>query len=199
MDDGHPVPSSAMSEEQFLDWAEAQDGRFEFVEGVVVMHAGATRDHERVAKRVFAALLVQCDEPTYDVNKGDFGVRIKAGTGKGSIYYPDVVVDLQSGDGKERATTTPVVVVEVLSASTGYDVHVEKFKKYQVRDTLRQYVVLEQDEPKVYVWLKGKSGWPAEPEVIKGLGKTLEFPDINASVELAEIYKSAEPKAGYVF
>ncbi|KZB98974.1 hypothetical protein AU375_04777 [Methylobacterium radiotolerans] len=197
MDDGYPVPPSPMSEERFLDWAEAQDGRFELVEGMVVMHAGATRDHERVAKRVFAALLLQCDESTYDVNKGEFGVRIKAGTGKGSIYYPDVVVDLQSGNGKERATNTPVVVVEVLSSSTGYDVHVEKFENYKMRDTLKQYVVLEQDEPKVYVWLKGKAGWPAEPEIIKGMDKSLEFPDIDASVELAEIYKSAEPKTGY--
>ena len=197
MDEAHSVPSMTMSEEQFLDWAETQEGRFELVEGMVVMHAGATRDHERVAKRVFAALLAQCDEDSYDVNKGDFGVRIKPGRGKGSVFYPDVVVDLQSPDGKERATTTPVVVVEVLSASTGYDYHVEKFEGYKVRDSLLQYVVFEQDEPTVYVWLKGGNGWPDEPDTIRGLDAVLAFPSVRAEVPLAEIYKTSGPKNAY--
>ena len=197
MDDRRPVPSSAMSEEQFLDWAESQEGRFELIEGDVVMHAGATRDHERLAKRIFAALFSQCDDATYDVNKGDFGVRIRPGKGKGSIFYPDVVVDFQSGDGKERATTTPIVVVEVLSASTGYDVHVEKFETYRTRETLRQYVVLEQDEPKVYVWMKDKSGWPDEPELLEGLDAILDFPDVDARVALSEVYKVIGSKSGY--
>jgi Uma2 family endonuclease len=106
-----------MSEDQFLAWAETQDGRFELVDGIVIKQAGATRNHKRVAKRIFVSLHAQVDESAFDVNKGDFGVRIRSGSGKGSILYPDVVIDLQSGTGRERATTTPVVVVEVLSAA----------------------------------------------------------------------------------
>jgi hypothetical protein len=58
-----------MTESQFLDWAETQDARYELVDGIVMMQAGATRDHERVAKRIFAALLWQVDEARFDVNK----------------------------------------------------------------------------------------------------------------------------------
>ena len=78
------------------------EGRFELIEGRVVMHAGATRDHERIAKRVFICLHVRCDPEIYDVNKGDFGVRIRPGRGRGSILYPDVVVDLQRKGQKKR-------------------------------------------------------------------------------------------------
>ena len=74
-----------MTEEQFLDWAEGREGRYELVEGIVVMHAGATRDHERVAKRIFALLYAAVDEARFDVNKGDFGVRIRPGRGKASF------------------------------------------------------------------------------------------------------------------
>ncbi len=118
-------------------WAESHDGPVELVEGVVVMHAGATRDDERIAKRIFVSLLGQCDEAVVDVNEGDFGVRIKPGFGQGSILYPDVVVDLQSGKGNARATVTPIAVIEVLAASTGYDEHVAKFATYRMRSSLK--------------------------------------------------------------
>lgn len=88
----------------------------------------------------------------------------------------------------ERATTTPVVVIEVLSASTGYDSHLDKFEGYQGRDSLGQYVVLEQDVPMAYLWLKGEAGWPASPAILEGPGATLDFPALGAAVSLAEIY-----------
>ena len=130
------------SPDEFLVWAEGQEEKHEFVEGVIVMQAGASRDHERVAKRILVSLLRQVDEGEFDVNKGDVGVRIRDGHGRGSILLPDVMIDLQSGQGKERATTTPVVVVEVLSPSSDLDHHVGKLRKYArlpslIRDAIR--------------------------------------------------------------
>ncbi len=118
------------SSDEFLVWAERQEEKHEFVDGVVVMQAGASRDHARVAKRIFVSLLRQVDDGEFDVNKGDFGVRIRDGHGRGSILLPDVVIDLQSGQGKDRATTTPIVVVEVLSPSTDLERHTEKLLRY---------------------------------------------------------------------
>ena len=138
MQHARPSKPLLMSDDQFLAWAEGQEEPHELVEGVVMMQAGATRDHERVAKRVFALLYAQVDESVFDVNKGDFGVRVRPGSGKGSILYPDVLVDRQSGSGDEQATLTPVVVVEVLSRTTDYDNHVQKFKRYKTRDKLEQ-------------------------------------------------------------
>ncbi len=95
------------------------------------MQAGASRDHERIAKAVFAALYAQVDPGVFDVNKGDFGVRVGEGAGRGSVLYPDVVVDRQSGDGDERVTTTAMVIAEVLSPSTDLAHHVRKLDLYQ--------------------------------------------------------------------
>ena len=154
-----------------------------------MMQAGATRDHERVAKRIFALLYAQVDESLYDVNKGDFGVRIRPGSGKGTILYPDVVVDLQSSSGDEQATTEPIVVVEVLSRSTDYEHHVQKLESYKRRDTLAQYVVFDQKEPVAFVWTKTASGWPSEPEKIEGADGTVPLPSIGATLSLSEIYR----------
>lgn len=184
-----------MSEDQFLAWVETQDGRYELVEGAVMMQAGATRDHERVAKRVFASLYAQIDEASFDVNKGDFGVRIRPGSGKGSILYPDVLVDLQSARGDEQATVTPVVVIEVLSRNADYDDHVEKFEKYKSRETLKQYVIFAQKDAVAYAWTKTDEGWPAEPTKVEGPDGRVSFPSVGAALSLAEMYRSTEASA----
>ena len=64
-----PLPDSP---DAFLSWAEGQEEKHEYVEGVVVMQAGASRDHEQVAERIFASLLRQVDDGEFDVNKGGF-------------------------------------------------------------------------------------------------------------------------------
>lgn len=197
MQHAYAIRQTPMSESDFLAWVEPLDERYELVEGIPMMQAGATRDHERVAKRVFIALLSQVDAATFDVNKGDFGVRIKPGEGKGTILYPDVVVDLQSDDGSERATTTPRVVVEVLSLGTDYDYHVEKLERYKARDSLMQYVVFEQDRPKAYVWDRKDQGWPASPRVVEGADQVVSFPHIGACVTLGDIYRKPEPSTDH--
>ena len=123
------------------------------------------------------------------MNKGDFGVRIAAGRGKGTILYPDVVVDLQSGGASERATQTPVVVVEVLSESTDFDDHVEKFGRYARRPELRVYLVFAQQETQAWVWRRAVDGtWPASPAEVAANG-AIDLPEIGARLALADIYR----------
>ena len=159
------------------------------------MQAGASRDHERVAKRIFVSLLRQVDESEFDVNKGDFGVRIRDGQGRGSILLPDVMIDLQSGQGKERATTTPIVVVEVLSPSTDLDHHIDKQRKYARLPSLIQYMVFNQDRPEVRIWRKSDDGWPSTETVLEGTDGVISLPEVGATIELSEIYARVDHKA----
>ena len=92
-----------MSEAQFFAWAEGREERCELVEGVLMMQAGATRDHKRVAKRIVALLYARIDEARFDVNKGGFHVRIRPGQGKGSLLYPTWSSIRRAG----RATSAP--------------------------------------------------------------------------------------------
>ncbi len=188
-----PALPASWSEDAFLSWAERQDGRHELVEGAVRMQAGASRDHERIAKRMFAALYAQVDEATFDVNKGDFGVRIRPHGGRGSVLYPDVLVDLQDRRGGERATSTALVIVEVLSPSTDLAHHVAKLERYKAVPSLRRYLVLDQAAPVARVWARSEAGWPAEPELI-GAGGTLDMPEVGAAVPMAELYRPVAPR-----
>ena len=188
MDENHQ--HAARSEAEFFAWVEPQDGRFELVEGAVVMQAGASRDHERVAKAVFASLYAQVDPLAFDVNKGDFGVRIGDGSRRGDVLYPDVVVDRQSDEGDERVTTTALAVVEVLSPSTDLAHHIRKLERYRQLDSLTLYLVFDQKAPMVGIWRKQAEGWQ-QPTIANALAATIDLPEIGAVIRLADVYKVA--------
>ena len=178
-----------LSEAEFLAWAEPRDERCELVEGEIVMQAGASRDHERVAKAVFATLYAQLDPGVFDVNKGDLGVRVSERTGRGTVLYPDVVVDRQSDDGDARVTTTTVVIVEVLSPSTDLDHHIRKLERYRRFDSLAIYLVCDQKTSTVRVWRKGAQAWPAMAVVVEGLGASIDLAEVGATIRLADVYR----------
>ncbi len=180
---------AAVAEAEFLAWAEPRDERFELVEGAVVMRAGASRDHERIAEAVFAALYAQVDPGVFDVNKGDFGVRVGEATGRGSILYPDVVVDRQSGDGDERVTTTALAIVEVLSPSTDLAHHVRKRDLNRRVESLITDLVFDQKVPAVRVWRRGAEGWQPEPIVMHTSAARIELLEGGAALVLADVYR----------
>lgn len=184
---------ASLSEAEFLAWAEPRDERFELVEGVVVMQAGASRDHERVAKAVFAILYAQVDRDAFDVNKGDFGVRIEEGSRRDSVLYPDVVVDRQSGDGDERVASTALVVAEVLSPSTDLAHHVRKLERYKRLDSLLTYLVFDQKAPLVRVWRRDADEWQAAPTIVSDPAARIDLPEIRATIGLADVYR--QPRA----
>ena len=182
---------AVQSESEFLDWAETRDGNFELVEGEIVMQAGASRDHERVAKAVFASLYAQVDPDVFYVNKGDFGVRVGGGARRGSVLYPDVVVDRQSGDGDERVTTTALVVAEVLSPSTDLAHHIRKLDHYKRLGSLVAYLVFDQKTPVVRVWRKEGGAWQPTPTIVDDPAARIELPEVGATLALADVYRTS--------
>lgn len=180
---------ASLSEAEFFAWAEPRDGRYELVDGAVRMQVGASRDHERVAKAVFAALHAQVDLDAFDVNKGDFGVPIAEGSRRGSVLYPDVVVDRQCGDGDERVTSTALVVIEVLSPSTDLAHHLRKFERYKRVESLTTYLVFDPRTPVARLWRRDGGGWQASPTIVSEPAACIDMPDIGAIIRLADVYR----------
>jgi Uma2 family endonuclease len=179
-----------MSTDEFLAWAEAQEGRCELLQGKVMSLVGATRAHERVAKRILMALYDLVDEQSFDVNS--FGVQIPSAFGKGTVLYPDIVVDAPRGSGGEQSTSQPIVIIEVASSPADYEHWLQKFEHHKMRETLCHYVVFDHKRPRACVWTKTEAGWLADPEKIEGTGRVVDLPSINATVPLAKIYHSEE-------
>lgn len=178
------VTPAIRTEDDFLRWNEGREGKREFVRGrIVEMMVNVSRSHVKIAARLTAILLSLLDEHRFDVGTADFGVRTLAG-----IRYPDVFVDRAVGEGKDLAARAPVLVAEILSPSTMAVDFGEKAVEYTALPTLLHYLVLSQDEPRVWVWNRGEAGF-GKPEMIAGAEEKLALAGLGLSFSLAELYR----------
>lgn len=173
-----------MDRPEFLEWVQAHEGRYELVGGRVVMMTGGTRGHAILARRLAAALEKRLDEERWTVLTFDFGAAL----GPSTVRYPDVVVDVAGGNFKDLTATAPTLIAEVLSPSSVKDDLGAKATEYLRLPSLSAYLVLAQDEPKAWIWVRGTGGFLAQPNVIAGRDARIEIPAHAIDLPLSEIY-----------
>ncbi len=171
----------------FLHWVQRQEGRFEFKDGRVVMHAGSARRHAWVTLGFASAFLQRLDPGDWAVGSPDVAVEIGE-----DIRYPDVVVERKVDDGATLSTSTPIILVEVLSpSSVGRDLNV-KLAEYTSLASLEAYFVASQDEPIMWVWQRDADTrvFPSKPLEIGGRDGIIEISTLKLSLPLAELFRA---------
>jgi Uma2 family endonuclease len=108
----------------------------------------------------------------------------------GLYTYPDIVVvcgEPQYVDGRKDTLTNPTLVAEVLSPSTeAYD-HGFKSVQYRTLESLQEYVLVSQDEPRIEVFRRQAGGnWLLSESAGRDASCTLE--SLACSVQLKDIY-----------
>ncbi len=171
--------------DEFLRWNEGREGKREFVRGrVVEMMINVTKRHAVLATRLAAILLRQLPYPEFAVGSADFGVRTPAG-----IRYPDVFVDRSTPDSRDSdfAASCPVFLAEVLSSSSYGRDFVEKLSDYTSIDTLLNYMIVSQDDPRVWLWSRTDGNWDGPLEVA-GRDQCVDLAALGTRIELSELY-----------
>ena len=79
----------------------------------------------------------------------------------------------------------PVVVFEVLSASTAATDRIEKNEEYRLTPSIRRYVMLEQARQAATVFARAGDDWAGH--VLTG-DAVLAMPEIEVDLPLAEVY-----------
>jgi Putative restriction endonuclease len=119
-------PSAPTDPDAFLRWNEGREGKRELVKGRVVEYViNVTRAHVRIVTRLLIELASKLDPKRFEAYTVDIGLKTPDG-----VRYPDLVVDVAGGDGKDLAVTAPVLVCEVLSPSSIVRDTVEKQRDY---------------------------------------------------------------------
>lgn len=81
----------------------------------------------------------------------------------------------------------PVLLIEVLSETTeSYD-RGKKFQHYRSIKSLREYVLVAQDEARIEKYIKTGDGFWLLSEAV-GLNSKIEFASIECEITLAEVY-----------
>jgi Uma2 family endonuclease len=131
--------------EEFLAWEREQEERYEYVGGVIRMMVGGTLDHNTIAGNVFSGLRSQLRSGPCRAFMEGVKVVLASAT-----MYPDVVVTRTPGSGQSDVVPEPEIVFEVLSRSTQTFDRGPKLDAYQQIASLKQYVLVSQDEIRVY-------------------------------------------------
>jgi Uma2 family endonuclease len=177
-----------MSIEQFGAWLQRQERKHELVRGIPRMLPWVKRNHNRVAINLVRELSQQLDPDRFEIASGELAVR----TGEDSIRYPDVMVERAGAPGEERYTKEPVLLFEILSSSTMHTDFGDKRHEYQALESLRAYVILAQNEPRIWLWQRGDDGaWPADPEQLAE--GSLKLPAVGVELDIAAIYRGVRP------
>lgn len=182
----HPHPTM-ISPEEYLVRERAAECKSEYIAGEVRTMTGASRKHNLVAVNLAALLHTQLRGRPCETYASDMRVQTRA-----DVYlYPDVVVvcgEPELADDRFDTLLNPTVVVEVLSPSTeGYD-HGEKWEKYRRLASLRDYLLVAQDEPRVERYTRQGEGLWLFSET-DGLDAELRLESIGCTLALRDVYE----------
>ena len=185
-------PQPRLTPEQYLDLDRASQFRNEYYAGRTYAMSGGTHDHAILTRNLTSAIQSAVGARCI-ATQSDLRVRVSPTV----LYtYPDIVVvcgQPQYVDGRKDTLANPILVAEVLSPSTeAYD---RGFKSVQYRtlETLQEYVLVSQTEPRVEVfrrqpggtWLLSESAGLESSCTLESLACTIQLRDIYSQVTFA--------------
>jgi Uma2 family endonuclease len=181
------MPSAAeklMSLDEFLAWEREQPERYEFDGLVTRMMTGGSLDHSTIASKLWSAL---------DGKLRGTGCRPFRGDAKvianNNVRYPDLSVTCSPIAGGDDIVPEPVIVIEILSPSTEREDRGRKKFDYFATPSIRQYVIVEQDERRVELYTRAGTAWI--DEIITG-DAVLNLSAIGVEISLDAIYEDTE-------
>lgn len=179
MEQNNLVDGIFMTEEEYLNSERTSEVKREYIGGQVYAMAGAKHNHNFILQNIAREFGNHLKGTPCAVFTADTKVRL----GKDYIY-PDVLVDCSKMSGDEYFSTSPVIIVEVLSKSTRMRDTTTKLIQYINLPSLKEYVLIEQDYVSVQVLRKSKH-W--QPEYFY-LGDQITFESIGLTLTVEEIY-----------
>jgi Uma2 family endonuclease len=173
-----------ISIEEYLDGEQHSDILHEYVGGEPYAMVGATTTHNLIAGNIFAALHGHLRGTACRVFAGSMKVRVGD-----DFYYPDVFVSCERVEGERLFQTRPLLIVEVLSPGTELLDTRDKLQAYQRIDSLRDYVMVEQERPEFRVVSRTAQGW--ESATYAGT-MPARLASVELTLDLGEIYRDVE-------
>lgn len=173
--------------EEYLDLERQSEIRHEFLDGTVYAMSGESLAHSIICFNLGGILHLQLK----GTKCSGLSPNMKVRAGEAGLYaYPDLAVfcgEAVFHDKHRDVLLNPTVIFEVLSRSTqAYD-RGEKFERYKSIETLRDYVLVSQDRPRLEHFSLQSDGTWAHAE-FDGTDAELTLDSINCRVRLADIY-----------
>ena len=180
-------PVSELSEEQYLALDRAAEFRSEFVDGEMFAMSGGTNRHGRIQRNLIVELSLALEDRACEPFGSDSRVKVP---GRGYVY-PDATIvcgGRKAIDEDDDILINPVVTFEVLSPSTEKYDRGLKFQIYRTIDSLRDYILVSQEQVRVEQYTRQADGTWALRDY-QGPDEELKIDSIGVAILLRRIYR----------
>ena len=186
-----PLTRKKFTPQEYLMVERASGSRSEFLDGEIYAMSGASRAHVIINDNVGGVVHSQLKGTPCQGMFHDMKVRI----GKGRAYvYPDFLIVYGKGryvDAEQDVLLDPTVIFEILSPSTERYDRMTKFDLYKEIESLQDYILIAQDQPRVEHWCRHPDGgW--NQNVISDKRCSLNIESTSVVVALADLYDRVE-------
>ena len=173
----------------YLTWEAEQVEKHEYVNGEVFAMVGARREQVLVALTVGARLRSHLKGSRCSAYVSDMKLNVAACN---AFYYPDVMVSCDERDRRaDLALEHPVLLVEVLSATTAAYDRGDKFAAYRRLPSLAELLLVDVARQRCDLYRKGTDGlWvlhPVEP------GEALHLASVDLRLGPDALWADVEP------
>lgn len=177
-----------MSPQEYLEWEEQQEIKYEYINGEVFAMTGGTIPHATISLNLASVLKTHLRRG----NCRTFMADAKLGISENSpFHYPDVMVSCHPRDKQAiQFIQYPCLIVEVLSPSTEADDRGGKFTQYRRIATLQEYVLIDATKMSLDCFrLNDRGLWELHPYTE---GDEVHLSSVDFKFPLSLVYEDVE-------
>ncbi len=179
--------------EEYLELEKHTEERYAYCGGEVVAMSGASLRHNRIVRNLMRAIDARLAGKPCEVLPTDMRIKVP----KALPYrYADLVVvcgePIIENMQNLEVLVNPLIIFEVLSASTeAYDRGI-KFFEYQSIASFQEYVLVAQDCPHITHYVRQKSGQWLRSD-FHGVAEHLLLRVLDCAIPMTDIYRQVPP------
>jgi len=187
------VPSRQFTLQEYLQREEKSMERHAYYNGQMIKLPMAKGPHNIIAANILTAIKigVKNQDKKYVV----FGSNQKIYLPQFNIgLYPDALVVAETPlywDDNEVLLINPILIVEILSKSTGNYDRGDKFTEYKTLDSFQEYVLIEQNTNRVETRFREESNlW--RDTISTDLDTQIQLRSLGVSIAMIDIYENVQ-------
>ena len=170
---------------EYLTGERDSEIKHEYVQGQVFAMAGASINHNRIVRNFSSLLWNQMQDQSCEPVTSDMLLK----TTEDKYRYPDLMVVCENDSSSDDyVRESPVLIVEVLSASTRRVDKTDKHLEYLALPSLQEYVLIEQDFVEIAVWRRS-ANWQVSYYY---LGQAVELESVDLTLSVEDIYQRVD-------
>jgi Uma2 family endonuclease len=180
-------PQPRLTPEQYLEAERCAEFRHECYNGHIYAMSGGSYQHSQIIGNLTGEFRTALATRHCSVVTNDLRLRVSP---DGLYTFPDVIVicgDPRFADDRRDTLLNPALIVDVLTPSTEAYGRGFKSAQYRTVDSLEEYALASQAEPRVKVFRRQPGGYWLLSEAV-GLTAVCHFESLDCAIPLTEIY-----------